>query len=75
MYIFFSDSFIKKIIVLLKCDNFIKKLKFRVVDVSKDVEFVSINIKCKVKILIMYIIFIMIYIICFWNWKNGFCFS
>lgn len=62
---FFSDGYIKKIIVLLKCDKFIIKLKFRVVYVSKDVEFVSINVKCKVKILIMFFIFIMIYIICF----------
>lgn len=35
-----GDSFIKKTTVLLKCDNSIKKPKFRVVDASKDAEFV-----------------------------------
>ena len=64
MYTFFSDSFIKKTTVLLKCDNSIKKPKFRVVDASKDAEFVCINTKCKIKISTMYIILIMIHITC-----------
>lgn len=71
----FSDSFIKKTTVLLKCDKSIKKPKFRVVDASKDAEFVSINTKRKVKISTMYIILIMIHITCSRNWKNGLRFS
>ena len=75
MYTFFSDSFIKKTTVLLKCDKSIKKPKFRVVDASKDAEFVSINTKCKVKISTTYFILIMIHITCCRNWKNGLRFS
>ena len=60
----FSDSFIKKTTVLLKCDKSLKIPKFRVVDASKEAEFVSINNKCKVKISSTYIILIMIQITC-----------